>query len=194
MWLVFAAAAERAIGSNVLLPAFLIVEAGRVIVENRFLSLAELLGGAAAILLRRFLKRPLLLALLLAVAVLYDELAPFRLVPPAPFGWLPFIGLLRGWIEINLIVLLEKAFAYGALVWLLALSGVRLAAAGLGTAAVLLALELVQTRLPGRVAEITDSLIVLGMAAALAGLARVPATRPAGAAFQAAHMLRARAP
>jgi hypothetical protein len=179
MWLVFAAAAERAIGRNVLLPAFVAVQAGRIMVENRALTLAELMGGAAAILLRRFLARPPLLALLLAIVVLCEELEPFRLVPPRPFGWTPFIGMLQGSVEINLIALLEKAFAYGALVWLLTLCRVRLAVAGVAVAALLLVLELVQTRLPGRIPEITDALIALGMAVALMALSRISAHRPA---------------
>jgi VanZ family protein len=177
MWLVFAAAAERAVGRNVLLPAFIAVQAGRIIVENRVLSSAELLGGAAAILLRRFLKHPPVLALLLTIAVLCVELEPFRFAFSRPFNWTPFFGLLRGSIEINLIALLEKAYAYGALVWLLTLCRVRLLAAGTGVAVVLLVLELAQTRLPGRVPEITDSLIALGMAVAVAALTRVPERR-----------------
>jgi hypothetical protein len=111
------------------------------------------------------------IALLFAGMVLVEALAPFHfLSAPRPFGWIPFRGFFHGSLSVNLVSFLEKCFVYGALVWLLARSGVRLGIAAAGAAAFVLALHVAQTYLPGRSAEITDPLLVLLLAGAMAVL------------------------
>jgi hypothetical protein len=74
---------------------------------------------------------------------------------------MPFRSSLRGGLETNYSALLEKAFWYGSLVWLLARGGWSLLASTVGTAALVAAIEIVQMWLPGRSADITDVLLVL---------------------------------
>mgnify|MGYP001378663911 CR=1 FL=1 len=77
----------------------------------------------------------------------------------------------------------ERCFTYGALVWLLARSGRSALGATLLAAGLVLAVEVLQTWLPGRLADITDPLLVLaagGLVALFEGRAPVRgAGRPA---------------
>ena len=58
-------------------------------------------------------------------------------------------------------ILLEKLFYYGTAIWLLWRAGVRWTFAIGTVCALLTAIEIVQTRIPGRTAEITDPLLAL---------------------------------
>lgn len=132
------------------------------IVDNR-LSPAGVLGaalGVVAVALLRF--RPAPAAALLAAALVLHGLAPFEArAAPRAFQWIPFGGFLGGSMLINTQSLLEKAFLYGALVWLAREAGLRLAAAAGATAILLLGIEAAQTRLAGHTPEITDPLFAL---------------------------------
>jgi VanZ family protein len=104
-------------------------------------------------------------ALLIAAAL--RALAPFRLAAfPQPFLWIPFGGFLLNSWQTSVSILLGKLFQYGASVWLLSRSAVGLLGATVVVAVVLAAIEVVQTRMPGHVPEITDPLlaILLGLA------------------------------
>ena len=101
-------------------------------------------------------------------AVLLRELAPFHFAAsPAPFSWIPFVPTLESERQSAVVILLRKAFHYGAAVWLLHAAGWRYARAGMCVAAALLALELLQRYLPGRTPESTDAVLALLMALAL---------------------------
>ena len=65
------------------------------------------------------------------------------------------------------VIVLRKAFDYGAAVWLLHAEGWRYTRAGACVAAALFVLELVQRHLPGRTPETTDAVLALLMALAL---------------------------
>jgi VanZ family protein len=56
---------------------------------------------------------------------------------------------------------LEKAFLYGALIWLLDKSGLRTGVSTILLAIMLFAASWAETYLPGRSAEITDALMAL---------------------------------
>jgi VanZ family protein len=86
-------------------------------------------------------------------------LAPFHLGEAHRFLWIPFQGFLDMNWQTGIETLLEKMFYYGAAVWLLRASGLRLQVA-CGIVVVLLGcIEGLQTWLPGRTAEITDPLL-----------------------------------
>jgi hypothetical protein len=105
-------------------------------------------------------------------AILVVELAPFHFTRhAAPFSWVPLGDTFENERWGALVILLRKAFLYGAGIWLLARSGVRYPVAGGALAAALFILEMVQRYLPGRTPEITDSLVVVVMTAALWALA-----------------------
>lgn len=100
-------------------------------------------------------------------------LAPFEFDgPAASFSWIPFNGFLETPWQTGIQILAEKFFLYGASVWLLRAAGLRNGMATVVTAAALLGIEIAQTRLPGRTAEITDPLLAILAGFALAILAR----------------------
>ncbi len=149
-----------------------VVVVGRVLRPPEFVAMALVLA-AAPLLLR--VKQQLLaggLAAALLALVIVAGLAPFDFAPTAaPFRWAPFAGSLTDSLEQNLLAMLEKLFLYGALLWLLTEAGMRSRTAAIGVALILLGLEILQCWLPGRVAESTDPLLALGIAALLHRLA-----------------------
>ncbi len=171
MWLAFARLAGTATGLRwVALPAFVLVEIGRVM-AGRFIGWAEILGGMVALALLPFWRSTALLAVLAGVAIAVEELRPFVWADGnAPFNWMPFHGFLHGSVETNVISMLQKSFAYGAAIWLAWRAGVPLAAASVGCALALLALEALQTHIPARHPEVSDALIALALGAAFAAL------------------------
>ena len=74
-------------------------------------------------------------------------------------SWIPFSATLSGERLNAALVLLRKAFEYGALVWLLRASGLRYWSAGVWVAAGLLLLEMAQRYMPNRQPEITDAVL-----------------------------------
>jgi len=65
-----------------------------------------------------------LIGVLFALHVCINALLPFQfLSQPRPFGWTPFLSLLMASRESAVRAFFEKAFMYGALVWLLVRAG-----------------------------------------------------------------------
>ena len=115
-----------------------------------------------------------LIGVLFALPVCINALLPVQfLSQPRPFGWTPFLSLLMASRESAVRAFFEKAFMYGTLVWLLVRAGWKIGWAALATAAMVLALRLAQTYLPGRSAEITDAIMVLGLAGDLSLVEKV---------------------
>ncbi len=146
------------------LPALVAITLGlEVAIVDNWLSPAGVAGallGVVAVALLRF--RPAPVALLLAAALVLRGLAPFEArAAPRAFQWIPFGGFLRGSMLINSQSLFEKAFLYGALVWLAREVGLRLRVAAGGAAFLLFGIEAAQTRLVGHTPEITDPLFAL---------------------------------
>jgi hypothetical protein len=107
-------------------------------------------------------------ALLAAIAM--RGLTPFHFAgPPQPFLLVPFVGMLEGQWQNAVVILLSKIFQYGACIWLLQRGGFGLLRSTVAVTLVLAAIEGLQTRIPGHVAEVTDpllaSLLGLGFAA-----------------------------
>jgi VanZ family protein/uncharacterized SAM-binding protein YcdF (DUF218 family) len=170
-WLAVALLVEALLGtarSRLVIPALvLVLPFARVLILDAALSPAEVAGGVlAALLWQTFLwrwqARAFGVVALFAGAVAIQALQPFHFTAAArPFGWIPFAGFMQGSIEVNIRSFLEKAFSYGALVWLLVRAGRGFTfALGLSSALVL-CLRLGQIFLPGRSAEITDPVMVL---------------------------------
>ena len=143
----------------------------RLFIVERSLTLNEALGAALALLLWSLLpKRKRLAAgvLLLASAIVLRELSPFRLAEtPHHFSWIPFAATFESERQSATVILLRKAFEYGALVWLFRAQGISYARAAVTVAGSLAVMEAFQRYLPGRTPEITDSVVALLMAVAL---------------------------
>jgi VanZ family protein len=139
----------------------------RIVIGEIILSPAELAGGALAAaiwtgFIYRLRGRVGVIAILFTSTIALQALEPFRFSASArPFGWVPFRGFLQGSLAANTQSFLEKAFSYGTLVWLAVRAGWPWGLATLAGAALVLGLRLVQVYIPGRSAEITDTLILL---------------------------------
>jgi VanZ family protein len=109
------------------------------------------------------------IALLAAVAL--RGVAPFHFADPAQaFSWTPFIGLLQAQWQDSIPILTGKLFQYGVAIWLLARGGLGLARATVLVTVVLAAIEALQTRIPGHVAEINDPLLAILLCLAMYAL------------------------
>jgi VanZ family protein len=146
----------------------------RLIIIERALAPQEVIGAALAILVWTYPAEGTRArggAIALAVAIVLRELSPFEFQGQArAMSWIPFSATLDGDRLNAALVLLRKAFEYGALVWLMRASGVAYVRAGLAGAAGLLVLEVAQRWMPGRQPELTDSMILLLMAGVLWGM------------------------
>jgi VanZ family protein len=101
-------------------------------------------------------------ALLFLLVVLVRGLAPFHLNAQAQsFSLVPFRAFLETPWQLGILGMLEKGFFYGTAIWLLRTSGVRFWRAVALVVGVLLAIEIIQTRLPGRSPEITDPILAI---------------------------------
>jgi VanZ family protein len=111
------------------------------------------------------------IALLLATTL--RSLAPFHFEGQAQaFAWIPFLGLLQAQWQNSIPILLDKIFQYGAAIWLLDGGGLGMARATLLLTVVLAAIEALQTRIPGHVAEISDPLLAVLLCLAMGALPR----------------------
>ena len=149
---------------------------GRILVVGKAVNLAEIVALALMFALLPLMqrlttaRRLLLLIVALTAIILVQGFEPWRIDATAhAFSWVPFKNSLSDSLEINVTTLLEKCFWYGSLVWLLARRSGALSASALAVAVLVAAIEWLQRWIPGRSAEITDPLLVLG-AAGLIGL------------------------
>jgi hypothetical protein len=151
--------------------AAMLVSGLRIFMPSRSLAPEEVAGAALALIAWEILpskrRRPAGVWMALS-AILLVELAPFHFTRHATsFSWIPLGASFENERGAALVILLRKAFLYGATIWLLVRSGTHYPVAGGALAASLLVLEMVQRYLPGRTPEITDSLIAVMMTAAL---------------------------
>ena len=166
-------------------PLLLVIVPLQLLIAGRTFTLGELGGTAlAAVLWLAFSwesrPRRRLLAAIFVFAVLANELAPFHFTARGGhFGWIPFQSLVVTRTGSGFVVLLEKAYWYGAAVWLLRASGWRLGRSAAVVAVLLAAGEALQVHLPGRTPESTDPVLALLMAFAIAMLDRRRAEQPA---------------
>ncbi len=138
-----------------------------VLIIKNVISVTNVLGAVLGVglwwlWLRRVLSGFVILILLLMLSLLLSGLAPFQLRPvPGHFYWLPFHGFLDGSMMINISVMFEKGFFYGALILLLQKESGRFLFAVVSAFLLTLAIEIGQVFVYGHTAEITDPLLVL---------------------------------
>jgi VanZ family protein len=124
-----------------------------------------LIAAAAWVGLSRLTARVPLIAALFLVFTILQALQPFKFLPaPRHFGWTPFLAFIDGPRLEGTHSFLEKAFTYGALVWLWVRAGFSWTMVTITVALLELGLRFAQTWLPGRSAEITDAIMVLILA------------------------------
>lgn len=174
-WLAVAVLLESVIDGRrtrwVLLPIFAAVVFARMLIVDIVLSPAEIVGGLLGVVvwiaaLSQFSGRRVVVAGVFIVFVVFQALAPFNFSNTArPFGWIPFRGLLVIPEGRALLSFFEKTFTYGSLVWLLTQAGGSFRVATASGAILVFVLRLMQVRLPGRSAEITDVVLLLTVAA-----------------------------
>ena len=152
--------------SRAILGVLLLLVPLKAFIYTRSVALAEIVCSAVVFVGAFFVPlRAVVVVFLLAAAVVMRGLAPYHfLAVPHPFLWVPFQASLYSEWEAGLTIMLAKAFRYGALVWLIRESGVRLSVATALTVVPLAGIEAMQTLLPGRSSEIVDPLIALMIA------------------------------
>jgi VanZ family protein len=171
-WLVLAACLRAVLVRPSFWRAFTLVALAslgvRIFFVRQALSLNEPLGLACALPVIAVLRslrharaaRPTLM--LVCAAWVVQSLAPFEFsATPGSFEWLPLIGLLGGGLENGYLSLLDKAFLFVGMLWLASEAGGSVRAWAVALAAAALAFEVAQCFLPGRLADITDPLLVL---------------------------------
>ncbi len=138
-----------------------------VLIVTNDVTAANIVGALIALMFSAmFLDRikgiATMLAILLAISIVFQGLAPFDPRPEiATFNWLPFYGFLEGSMYHNTLALLQKTFLYSSLVFLLRELGLSWLKAALLTGLLLLLIESAQIYFSGHTPEITDPLLVL---------------------------------
>ena len=146
----------------------LAVMAAEPLFVNNAISPANAVGLALALALSPLLRSgPSTLMVVIGVlagAIVVAALSPFEFRWVGGFLWIPFAASLGGDPIRAMPALIEKIYLLGGLVFFVRYLGAShwLTVMVLGT--LVLALELVQQALPGRTPEITDPLLVLGLA------------------------------
>ena len=186
-WLVLVPVSERLAPGRPLrlvVIAMAVVLAGRILFAGMTLDPAEIAGmlGALALaypLLRLPPERALsVLAAALIVLIAIQGLAPFDFqLAQDRFALVPFGESLTQYRATNLTDMFLRCFTDGALVWLLARSGLSVFAATALGAGLVFSIELLQTWLPGHTAEITDPLLAIAAGGLIAVFERGTGTR-----------------
>ncbi len=171
IWLTVSYLAKGTIKSrstSTAIPVFAgLVLAAKVLIVDQSVSLSEILGAALAIsvwllVLRNKRWGPFIVGCILCAAVIGKRMEPFHfLASHREFSWIPFQGFLQGSLAVNIQSFFEKVFLYGSLVWIASARGTRLWLATVAVAALLFVTSLAEIYLPGRSAEITDTIMVL---------------------------------
>jgi VanZ family protein len=139
---------------------------GTLVVQHQVLSLSRSVGWTCGVLLawQAWRLPPRVAAVLGASTALlwftFDELRPFQFGDsPGMFHWMPFAAPLQGSLSANTLAMTWQLFWLGAVMVLLHGIGARAAKLALALAIWTLGLELLQTLLPNRTADITPALL-----------------------------------
>ena len=170
-WLVLVLACERLAAGRARTTAtvaMVAVLAGRVLFAGLALEPAELAGmvlalALAGLLLRMPIERAAsILAAALVVLIAIQGLSPFDFqIAQDRFALVPFGESLTRYRATNLTDIFLRCYGSGALVWLLARSGLTVIPATVLGAGIIFSIELLQTWLPGQTADITDPLLAV---------------------------------
>jgi VanZ family protein len=119
--------------------------------------------------------RPAAMALVLLALYTAGGLWPWALADgAAPMRWVPFDAVLRRTSPGNVAALATDAMVLVAVLWFAREAGARVRAVALALAAWVLLVELAQTRLPGRTADVTPAVLALAAGGVLALLREPP--------------------
>ena len=149
-----------------LLPLLMLLVPARLLISERSLAWADMVGATAAYAAWFCLPRAYVwrgVPMLLAGMVLLGEMRPFHFVAAHTFDWVPFRPLFRSSWQRGFVVLFRKSFWYGLVIWLWRQRGHGWAATTAVSSALLLAMEWVQRYLPRRTPETTDGVLALLM-------------------------------
>ena len=168
--------------TNHMLAVFLLAVPARLLIVSRSLTWPDIAGTIAACavwlwLPRLYVRRAA--PLLLAAALILEELSPFHFGAAHPFNWIPFRGFLLASWQGSIVLLFRKSFWYGSVIWLWNAAGYRMVPVIVAAAASLFALEGLQIHLPGRVPEVTDAVlaVLMGVLLSLLSAVRRPAAQ-----------------
>lgn len=148
------------------------VMSAKVLIVDTELRVAELAGACLAFIIWLALlgvparPRAAVAGAILCAYVVASRVEPFRFQSSGrAFGWVPFLSLMRGSLQINTLSFLEKFFLYGSALYLLGDAVGRRLPITIFIAVLLFATSWAECYLPGRSAEITDPVMVLIIAA-----------------------------
>jgi VanZ family protein len=159
--------AERIIKTRYLGLSMAAAICGQVLIEERSIILAQVLGSIGALFLWALIRRRRSLArilfMLLVLLITYRGLAPFELnqAGPQDFHWLPLFGFMAGSRLINVLMIFQKTFLYGCVIWFLEQAGASIKMASLFCLVWISLIEVAQLWFTGHTPEITDVLIVI---------------------------------
>ncbi len=156
----------------ILPPLMLAILLARIMIVDLTVTASEVTGYVASTLLWagwlwKHPRRTHVTMLLFGAYFLLRGLEPFDFQAGGrKFVWIPFVSLIQADPEHATAVFLDKLALYGAMLWVLMRSGMRLSLATMAGCALVFAICWVHLYLPGRSSEITDTCMV-----ALLGLA-----------------------
>ena len=168
----------------------------RILIIGTVLSASEIVGGALAVLvwvalLSELQVRAVLVAVAFAGVVVIRNLQPFQFSATArAFGWVPFLSLMEGSLEVGIPSFFEKVFTYGSLIWLMNRAGCPLSIATVLGGTLVLCLGLAQVNVPGQSAEITDLVVLLILAAVMKLMAEDERDQSRGGAIEPSRLYR----
>jgi hypothetical protein len=145
----------------------------QILLSRRQPFLTDMIAAAGATVLyavltqkgaRKFAVGACIVLVALRGAIPYDS-------PAWEFQWMPFRAALDGDWQSGTVILLEKAYLYGACIWLLNRHAyLRPAYATAAMTVLLAAIEIAQFSIAGRTPETTDPLLAILMGVCLEGL------------------------
>ena len=149
----------------------------QILIAGRQPTPAELLGAIVGVALFIAFGRPAgptrTQAILFLSVLVLRGLEPFHFsAETSGFDWIPFEATLNGDWQAAAAILIEKIFFYGTAIWMLSAASASLWRSVSAVAVVLAAIEIIQMRLPGRTAEITDPMLAILIGYTLSMLSR----------------------
>ena len=154
----------------------------KVLIVDNAVTASNVAGASLAWLLAFFVlapdrQRPLVLVVILVGALVTQGLDPFVLRPEtASLRWVPFSDFLNGSMYHNSVVMVEKAFLYGSLIYLLRTSGFGWLGCISVPASILACIEIAQLFFAHHTPAVTDPLLAILLGAGMMALERAPRT------------------
>lgn len=154
------------------------VIAAKPFIMTKIISPAEVFGAIAGAVvwfaaLGRMNSRTMIITIVFVASIAIQGVIPFELrADTGHFSFVPFSGFESGSMAANLQAFLEKVFLYGALIWMVGQTGASTEFSLVFNLVFLAAIEVAQTFIIDRSAEITDPLLGVVMGVILITLER----------------------